>query len=331
MTLQDLFKEATQKSASDIHLATGEAPRLRIAGKLVSLGEPTDLKNLLQAFLTPEAAIRLGAGLPFERTIVQDGKSFVGIAFRVGDDGLAATFRLLPNSIPPLEKIAEGAQSLFRGIADAPKGLVLVVGPTGSGKWTTVTSVAETINIERAERILVVASHPSFRFESKQSLVTELHVGQDCDSYERALAIADQADIDVVVLDDIPTLETLRSALNSAAAGRLVLANLHAISPADAVERLIESAGSEAASLRRALVDNLVAVTAQRLLPGKEGGRAPAYEWIVNTPATRKALLNGSLAEAQAADPECRTLSAALDTLVASGRVSEETAAAHRP
>jgi twitching motility protein PilT len=219
---------------------------------------------------------------------------------------------------------------LFRKIADTPRGLVLVVGPTGSGKWTTVCSVVETINLERSERIFVVGAHPSYRFESKGSLVTELHVGQDCDSYDRALAIAHQADLDVVALDDVPTLETLRSALTLAATGHLVIANLHAVTPVEAVERLIESAGAEADALRRALAENLVAVTAQRLLPGKEGGRAPAYEWIVNTPATRTALLNGGLAEAQAADPECQTLSAALDALVASGRVTEETADLHR-
>jgi Tfp pilus assembly pilus retraction ATPase PilT len=331
MTLTDLFDQAAQRSASDIHLATGEAPRLRVAGSLVSLGTPTDLHDLLGPFLTSEAAIRLAAGLPFERTIVQGDQAFVGIAFRTGDHGMAATFRILGKGIPPLEKIAEGALPLFRRIAEPPRGLVLVVGPTGSGKWTTVCSVVETINLEKPARIFVVGNHPSYRFESKQSMVTELHVGQDCDSYDRALSIAGQADLDVVALDDIPTLETLRSALTLAATGHLVIANLHAVTPVEAIERLIESAGAEADPLRRALSENLVAVTAQRLLPGVEGGRAPAYEWIVNTPSIRKALLNGGLAEAQASDPECQTLTASLDALVASGRVSEDAASLHRP
>ncbi|RYE74437.1 MAG: twitching motility protein PilT, partial [Myxococcales bacterium] len=150
-------------------------------------------------------------------------------------------------------------------------------------------------------------------------------------SYDRALSIAQQADLDVIALDDIPTLETLRSVLTLAATGHLVIANLHATTAVEAIERLLESAGTEADALRRSLTENLVAVTAQRLLPGVEGGRVPAYEWIVNTPTIRKALLNGGLAETQATDPECRTISAALDALVASGRISEEAAALHRP
>ena len=208
--------------------------------------------------------------------------------------------------------------------------IVALTGPSGSGKWTTACSIVETINLEKLARIFVVGNHPSYRFESKKGMVTEIHVGQDCDSYDRALEIAHQADLDVVALDDIPTLETLRAALTLAATGHLVIANLHAVSPVEAVERLLESAGTEADALRRALSENLVAVTAQRLLPGVEGGRAPAYEWIVNTPTIRQALQDGNLAEAHAADPECRTLSAALDILVASGRITEETAAPHR-
>lgn len=327
LNLTDFFDEAIRQKASDIHLATGEVPRLRVAGELVPVGEPLDLRNLLEPFLTPEAGARLAAGLPFERTLVHGDLAFVGIAFRVGDAGLAATFRLLPEAIPSLDLIAEGAQPFFRSIVEAVRGLVLVVGPTGSGKWTTVCSVTDAINAERAARIFVVGAHPSYRFASKKGLVTELHVGHDCDSYSRALEIAQQADLDVIALDDIPTLETLREAITLASTGHLVIANFHAKTAVEAIGRLIESAGAEGEALRRSLAENLVAVTAQRLLPGREKGRAPAYEWIRNSGTM---LLEGDLAAAQAADPESRTLSAALDALVASGRVAEEVAAVHR-
>jgi len=331
LNLTNLFDEAIRQKASDIHLATGETPRLRVAGDLVPFGEPLDLRTVLEPFLTPEAGARLAAGLPFEKTLVHGDLAFVGIAFRVGDSGLAATFRLLPEKVPALDQIAEGAQEFFRGIVETVRGLVLITGPTGSGKWTTVCSVADTINAERADRIFIVGSHPSYRFASKKGMVTELHVGHDCDSYSRALDIAHQADLDVVALDDIPTLETLREALTLASTGHLVIANLHAKTAVEAIERLIESAGPEGDALRRSLAENLIAVTAQRLLPGREKGRAPAYEWIKNSPAIRTALLgNGDLTAAQAEDGESRTLTAALDALVASGRITEETADLNR-
>lgn len=331
LQLTDLFDEAIRQKASDIHLATGETPRLRVAGELVPFGDPLDLRALLEPFLTPEGWARLGAGMPFERTLVHGELAFVGIAFRVGDAGLAATFRLLPEAIPRLELIAEGAQEFFEAITETPRGLVLITGPTGSGKWTTVCSVVDAINSKKAARIFIVGAHPSYRFTSKKSLVTELHVGHDCESYSRALEIAQQADLDVVALDDLPTFETLREALTLASTGHLVIANLHAKTAVEAIERLIESAGTEGDALRRSLAENLVAVTAQRLLPGKEKGRAPAYEWIKNSPAFRTALLAGSdLSVAQAEDSESRTLTTALDALVASGRVAEETAAMHR-
>ena len=322
MTLTDLFEEAARREASDLHLASGESPRLRIEGGLVALEGPADLPSLLEPFLTPEGAARLGAGLPFERTLVHGDLAFVGIAFRTGDAGLAATFRRLPKAIPPLDVVGEGALPLFRRLATAAKGLVLVAGATGSGKWTTACALTETINAEAAKRIFVVVRHPNYRFESKRSLVTQLHVGEDCESYERALDIAPQADVDVVLLDDLPTLETLRAALALAETGTLVVANLNVRTAVEAVERLIESASDEASALQRSLAENLVAVTAQRLLLGLEGkGRVPAYEWIVNTPTTREALLNGDLARAQRDDPECQTSEAALDALVAAGKV----------
>lgn len=333
MNLIHLFDQAVQQNASDIHLASGEPPRLRVSGELVTLSSPAvDVVALLEPILSPDDRARIAAGLPSERTIAHGNRAFVGIFFRFGEQGLAATFRMLPTAIPDLSQIAEGAEELFEKVVESPRGLVLVSGPTGSGKWTTVCSVVDAINARKASRIFVVEAHPNYRFASKKGFVTQLHVGQDCDSYARALEIAHHADLDVVAMDDIPTLEVLRQAMILAESGHLVIANLSPRTPAEAIERLIESSGDEAPALRRALAQNLLAVTAQRLLPGIGGkGRAPAYEWIAGSPTVREALLNGlDLAAAQREDPESRTLNATLDRLVASGRVEAETAALHR-
>ena len=323
MTLETLFDEAARRRASDIHLVSGEAPRLRIDGELVPLEGVADLPRLLEPLLTPEALARLGAGMPVERTLEHGDLAFVTIVFRVGERGLGVTFRMLSKGIPPLDTIGEDALPLFRRLMDAPRGLILIVGRTGSGKWTTACALVDAINAERAARIFVVEGHPALRFESRKGLVTQFHVGQDCDSYARALEIAYQADLDVVALDDIPTYETLRQALILADNGHLVVANMNAETAVQAVERLLESAGDETPALRRALAESLLAVTGQRLLPGLEGrGRVPLYEWIVNTPTIKAALLDGDLTTAQAEDPECRTQAAALEALVAAGKVA---------
>lgn len=322
MNLPTLFEEAVRRQASDIHLVSGEAARLRIDGNLVALDETPDLPELLASILTPEATARLGAGLPVERTLEHDDIAFVAIVFRTGESGLAATFRILSRGIPPLDAIGEDALPLLRRLSEAPRGLILITGRTGSGKWTTACSLVDAINAEKAARIFIVEGHPNLRFESKRGLVTQFHVGEDCDSYERALSIAHQADLDVVALDDIPTFEALRQALVLADTGHLVVANLNAETVVQAIERLLESAGEEAPALRRALSDNLLAATGQRLLPGKEGkGRVPVYEWIANTPAIKAALSGGDLGRAQADDPECRTPEKALEALVGRGRV----------
>lgn len=306
MTLTDLFDLALARSASDLHLVAGEPPRLRIAGELVPIEEPIDLFPLLEGFLTSESRARLASGLPAERTVVHARVAFVGLVFRAGDDSLVATFRVLGHGIPELEAVAGDALPLFERLATARKGFALIVGTTGSGKWTTACALADRINRDRAARILVVEAHPNYRFESHRGLVTALHVGADVDGYERALGLVNGIDANVVVLDDLPTLEALRLALSLAEMNVLVLANLHANTPVEAVERLLETAGGEAPALRRALADRLLTVTAQRLVP-TETGRVAQYEWLAGSVRVRTALIAGEdLGQAQREDPESR-------------------------
>ena len=200
-----------------------------------------------------------------------------------------------------------------------------MTGSVANGKWTTACSLVDAINAERAARIFVLDSHPVYRFESRRGMVSSLHVGPDGDGYVQALEIAHQADFDVVAMDAVPTLEALRKALVLADSGRLVIANLNAPTVVEAVARLLESAGSEEAALRRALADNLVAVTGQRLVPGGSG-RVPVYEWVLNTASVRAALLGGDLGAAQASDPECRTVERAARELYEKGRITAEQA-----
>lgn len=335
MTLNQLFEEATEKKASDIHLASGEVPCLRIAGDLVRLEAPPidreALVDLLEPFLPAGAILRVESGVPVERTVVHGDMAFVGLAFRVGAEGFAATFRMLSRQVPSLDKVGEGAHDLFQSIVEAPRGLVLITGPTGSGKWTTGCSIVEAINLTRAARIFVMEAHPNFRFESRKGLVTQLHIGEDCESYSRALEIAQQADLDVLAIDDIPTADALRQALILADTGHLVIANMHADGIVDAARRLEEAAGGNPAAFRRSLAQNLLAITGQRLFKRNSGsGRVPAYEWVTATTKVREAILSGDYESLSQPQDGCQTLGEALNSLVSSGSITEETAMLYR-
>jgi len=335
MTLIEFFEAAAEQKASDIHLASGEVPCMRIAGDLVRMDLPPldqeSLADLLAPMMPSDAMIRLGAGVPVEKTMLHGDLAFVGIIFRVGSDGLAATIRIISKKIPGLDVIGEGAVPLMESIVETRRGLVLICGPTGSGKWTTACSLVDAINARTAARIFVVEAHPSFRFESKKGLVTQLHVGEDCESYVRAMEVAHQADLDVIAVDDIPTAEALRQALMMADVGHLVIANLHADNVADALRRLEQAAGTDLAAFRRSLAQNLVAMTGQRLFKRASGkGRVPAYEWLTGTPAIREAILSGDLQSLSLPQEGRRTVDEALDALIADGSITEEMATLSR-
>jgi twitching motility protein PilT len=331
MNLLTLFDEATELKASDIHLATGEVPCVRVAGNLVRLDtDPVDraaFMSLLEPMLSPELRARVESGLPVEHQILHSDLVFAGIAFRVGNTGLAATFRILPGMIPSLDKIGDLAMPLLERIAESPKGFVLISGPTGSGKWTTACSIVNTINEKKAARIFVVENQPNYRFVSKLGLVTQLSVGQDCDTCVRALEIAQHADLDVLAVDDIPTVEDLRQLMILAETGHLVIACLHANSVVEAVKRLFDSAEGNGEPFRAALSENLLAITCQRLLKRADGsGRAPAYQWVSATNDVRQAILSGDLARLEAlqtSDAECRSLDQAFEALLEAGMINE--------
>jgi len=337
MNLTDLFDIALDHKASDIHLASGDTPCLRMSGELTRLPMPSPTRDQLLDFLEPMLGVegrgRLAAGEPVEKTLMHGDLAFIGIAFGCGNDEVGASFRVLRHGVPSLEVTGVGAMPLMRRIVDMArhdKGLVLMVGPTGSGKWTIACSLIDAINDEKSARIFVIERHPNYRFESKLGLVSQIRIGRDCPTYERACDLAFLADLDVVAVDDIPTVETLRQLLILADTGHLVIANLHAEDAVDAVQRLLDTAGTEAHALRRSLAANLTLVTGQRLLRrANDSGRVAAYEWLATSPAVRNALLSGDMAALrtlQSTEATSRSAAAALADLVAEGLVSSETA-----
>lgn len=336
MNLNELFEEAAARKASDVHLVSGEVARIRIDGLLTRLDEPAlssdEFAALLDPVVPPEAWARVRSGVPYERTVTHAKFNITLTLLRAANDRYAATFRIVLGDIPDLAQAGEGAMDLIESIMDAPCGLALIAGPPGSGKVTTASSIVEAINAAKPARIFVIQCTPAFVFSSKEGLVTQICVGQDIDTCERALEYCHRADPDVIAVNDITNGEVLRQLVILAETGHLVIANLHAESVPDVFRRLANAAGSEAEALYTALAKTLLAVTVQRLLRRTDRlGRVPAFEWLKCGPAVREAVAAGDLAKIaalQATDPDCRSLQAALDALVAEGKIGREAAEA---
>jgi twitching motility protein PilT len=339
MELLEIFDTAADQKASDIHLAIGETPRIRVGGQLKPLDIPPldkeSFDRLLGDALPADYTFRLEAGLPVERTFIHRDLAFAGVVFGFGVDGIGATFRIQSGQLPDFKVVSDGAEPLFEALLKLRHGLVIISGPTGSGKTTVAWVLAQEINRTRADRIFIIERQPYYRFKSELGLITAIQVGVDPEGYSRALNIVFQADPDVIAVDDIPTLEAFKQMLVLAETGHLVIATLHAENPADAIGKLIETSSEESAFIRRSLSQNLAGVTCQKLLfRSTRPGRVPAYEWLLSTPKVREAIASGELdklKEIQSSESDHRTFSAGLDKLIEAGEISVESANAHRP
>jgi len=337
MNLTELFDQAIDRRASDIHLLTGQPPSLRVSGDLVRCEtealDKSAMATLLEPFLSSRDRGRIEAGRPVEGILEHRDIAFVGIAFRCGEERVSTTFRLLSGGIPSMETAGGLAKDVLIKALQAPRGLILISGPTGSGKWTTGCAMVEEINRTKRSRIFVAESHPNFLWQSRESLVAPIHVGQDCESYEQAISNALQSDLDVFALDDIPNLSVLREVLMLADTGHLVIANVHAESTPDALRRLVTAGGAEGIELRRVLGENLILVTSQRLFRKIERGRAAAYECLLPTPKVLEALMIGDferIGKLVETEPGCQSLTQAIKILAVSGTISKESAAAYQ-
>lgn len=345
MQLETVLDEAVERNASDIHLVVGEPPVFRVNGALVRQEEnttvldPATMDRLLLPLLTDSLRALLTEGnLSFADVVLAQGRNLFGVAIYRERGRLAATIRVAMPEVPSLEAIGGDMTPLLTALSEKPRGLILFTGPTGSGKATTAIALIEHINRTRSERIYTVEESPSYAFESKQSLITSLFVGQDTESYERAAhVLLTGADPDVVYLNDLPTAEAVRQALMLAETGHLVIANLHAESAVSAVEQMVTAFPEPRAPVRSLLARTLVAVFSQRLLPRRDRpGRVAAYEVLLGTARVRE-IIRGSgpldnLTDAIQADSGegMRTAQSAIAALVAAGEISEETAEAYR-
>jgi len=278
------------KGASDLHIAAGLPPVIRVDGKL--------LQAPYESF-TPQTSQRINYDIltdeqiqKFESTMELDFSYALGRAcrFRVNlyrDRGtVAAAFRTIPTKIPTLEDLK--LPPVVEKIAHNTRGLVLVTGPTGSGKSTTLAAMLNDINLNRSEHILTVEDPIEYLHSHKMSVVNQRELGQDTKSFANALRAALREDPDVILVGEMRDLETMSLAVSAAETGHLVFATVHTNSAASTVDRIVDSfPPGQQEQIRLQLSNNLIAVLTQQLLPRIGGGRVCIQEIMIATPAIR--------------------------------------------
>ncbi|HEY9826159.1 MAG TPA: type IV pilus twitching motility protein PilT [Stenomitos sp.] len=303
--IEDLMEEVVERGGSDLHLSAGLPPYIRINGKLT----PTDRDPL-----APEQCQRLIFSMlnntqrkNLEQNWELDCSYGVrGLArFRVNvykDRGTyAAALRALSSKIPTIETL--GLPNIVREMSEKPRGLILVTGPTGSGKSTTLASMINNINVTRAEHILTIEDPIEFVYEPVKSVIHQRQVGEDTRSFANALRAALREDPDVVLVGELRDLETIQLAITAAETGHLVFGTLHTSSASQTVDRMVDVFPPEQQTqVRVQLSGSLVAVFSQTLVPKKnvkpgEFGRILAQEIMVITPAISNLIREGKTAQ----------------------------------
>lgn len=304
LRIEVLLEEVVKKKASDLHLQVGLPPMLRVDGKLVpitgaDLLSDEAVETLIFAILDED-----------QKQILLKDKEF-DFSFAFGDLGrfrvnafhergnLAAALRLIPNEILTIEQL--GLPPIVSKFADYPRGLVLVTGPTGSGKSTSLAALIHKINMERAEHIITIEDPIEYTHRSKRSVIVQREVHYDTYSFSAALRSALREDPDVVLIGEMRDLETIASAITIAETGHLVFATLHTNSAAQSIDRMIDVfPPHQQPQIRSQLSNILMAVCSQRLVPAIGGGRIAAAEILVVTPAVRNIIREGKTHQLEA-------------------------------
>ncbi len=291
LSINDILDLVIQEGASDLHLAVGNPPVLRINGSLHPLETdpltPSDTERLMQA-VAPEEHVRHlqeRGGSDFAFGYEGKGRFRVSIFNQKGATGMV--MRLLPTKLMSLEEI--GLPSQVNELLYKPRGLILVTGPTGSGKTTTLASMLNVINENRDTHIITVEDPIEYYHEHKRSIVTQRELGVDVPTFSEALKRGLRQDPDVMLVGEMRDLETMEAAITAAETGHLVFATLHTTGAARTVDRIVDAFPSEQQELiRTQLGSTLMAVISQLLLPrADQPGRVAAFEIMITTPSIR--------------------------------------------
>jgi twitching motility protein PilT len=335
LRIENLLEECLKRKASDLHLQVGLPPILRIDGSLIAIASLPNLtdqmvKSLVFATLDEQQQKILLKDKEFDYSF-----AFGDLArFRVNAfherGNMAAAFRLIPNQIKGISEL--GMPNVVATFADFPRGLVLVTGPTGSGKSTTLAALIDKINHEKSVHIITIEDPIEFTHKSKRSVVVQREVHYDTYSFSAALRSSLREDPDVILIGEMRDLETISSAITLAETGHLVFATLHTNSAAQSIDRMIDVfPAHQQPQVRAQLANILQAICAQRLVPAIGGGRVVAAEIMIANPAIRAMIREGKTHQLDTAiqtgaDQGMQTMDRTLVKLIQTGVITYENA-----
>jgi twitching motility protein PilT len=287
--IRALLKNVVAYKASDLHLVSKSEPQIRIDGKLVAVNFPkldgTTIKEMCYSLITDKQKKELEEKkeLDFSIMLPEAGRFRVNYYYTIGNE-LAAAFRTIPLIVPTLEELKSPA--IFKAITKRERGLILVTGPTGSGKSTTLAAMLNEINTTENRHIITIEDPIEFVHQNKKSLFSMRGVGEETHSFTSALVHSLREDPDIILVGEMRDRDTMSTAITAAETGHLVLATLHTTSAVQTINRIIDSfEGSEQVQIRNMLSVSLTAVISQALLPRIGGGRMGIFEILITNPA----------------------------------------------
>lgn len=292
--LDVLLEELVLREGSDLHLRFGEPPILRVAGKLQKMEQPAlddnDLEELIYGLMAPLQRKNFEKALEFDMAYEISGVARFRVNCFKQMGHIGAVMRIIPLRIKTIDEW--GFPSVFKKIAELPRGLVLVTGPTGSGKSTTLAAVIEHINQIQKKHIITVEDPIEFLHRDKQSIIEQREIGIDTYSYAEALRRIVRQNPDIILVGEMRDLETMAQTITAAETGHLVFSTLHTIDAVQTVDRIIDVfPPAQQQQIRLQLSTTLQAVITETLVRKKDGtGRAAAFEIMVCTPAIRSAI-----------------------------------------
>jgi twitching motility protein PilT len=331
--LDELLRIMKQQNASDLHLSSGSAPYLRVHGQMVKLNyrevSQETCQSLIFQILTEKQTeiFTEHLELDFSYPLPEVGRFRVNVFMQ--RNGIAAVFRLIPEKVQTIEELGLPAQLL--DLLDVSEGLVLVTGPTGSGKSTTLASLINLVNMNEPAHVITIEDPIEFVHSNGQALISQREVSTHTKSFHAALRAALREDPDIILVGEMRDLETISLAVTAAETGHLVLATLHTNSAIKTVDRIIDAfPQSQQGQIRVMLSESLRGIVAQALLPTADGeGRVPVVEILVNVPAVANLIREGKTHQIHSVMQTGRsfgmvTFDSAVNELVRRGTITKE-------
>ncbi|KKR39908.1 MAG: Pili biogenesis protein ATPase [Candidatus Woesebacteria bacterium GW2011_GWA1_40_45] len=335
MNIKQLLQLVFDSKASDLHIISGIPPTLRVDGELKPIASeavltPEVLSNLLKEVLTSEQLERLTVNREIDFSMPFSEKARFRINAYTQKGALAAAFRIIPLDIPTVDSL--NLPKILHSFTNLRQGFVLITGPTGHGKSTTLASILNEINATRAVHIITIEDPIEFVLRPQKAIISQREMRTDTHSWEVALKSVLREDPDVVLVGEMRDYETIAAALTVAETGHLVFATLHTNSASQTVDRIVDVFPDEQQKQVKLQLSNVLeAVFSMRLLPGIGGGRLPAYEVMLGTTAIKTAIREGKTHQIESIiqtsqEAGMSSLEVSLAGLVREGKITVETA-----